>query len=111
MNAKAPQPPPPNDMVAKTAELREEVKRLQSAVWELEALTSETESERNQFLRERDKALDAVEFAEGALLDHYGSEEGLDVITAGELAMMCSAILVKCGRTSVIVEREKQPET
>lgn len=55
--------------------------------------------------------LDVIEFCEGALLDHFASEDGLDVEAARRVAEMCRDVLVKHNRTSVLVESSKQPET
>lgn len=60
---------------------------------------------------EIDELLDVIEFSEGAMMDYVASEEGLDVETARRIAFMCSDVLVKHGRTSVIVESNKQPES
>jgi len=67
-----------------------------------------------------DELLDVIEFCEGALMDHFASsigvdtschKEGLEFKTALRIAHMCSDVLVKHGRTSVIVESRKTPET
>jgi len=60
---------------------------------------------------EDNELLDVIEFCEGALLDHFASEEGLDVEAAARIAQMCSDVLVRHGRISAIVEVNKQPET
>lgn len=60
---------------------------------------------------ERDELLDALEFCEGALSDHCYGEDGLDVETSTRIVLMCSDLLVKHRRTSVIVESRKQPES
>ncbi len=54
--------------------------------------------------------LDTLEFAEGALLDAFNSEDGLDGEAAREVAIMCSDLLIKHGRVSVYVEAGKGPE-
>lgn len=55
--------------------------------------------------------LDVIEFCEGALLDHFAREDGLDVETARRVAEMCRDVLLKHNRISVMVESSKQPET
>lgn len=57
------------------------------------------------------RLLDAAEFSEGALFDHIGREDGLDAETARRVALMCSDLIVKHGRVSVMVESSKQPAT
>jgi len=54
--------------------------------------------------------LDVIEFCEGALMDHFASEDGLDCEAARRIAFMCSDVIVKNGRTSVIVENSKLNE-
>lgn len=54
-----------------------------------------------------DKLLDALEFAEGALLDAFNSEDGLDGQDARQLALLCSELLVKHDRVSAYVEAGK----
>ncbi|KKN79813.1 hypothetical protein LCGC14_0336680 [marine sediment metagenome] len=53
--------------------------------------------------------LDALEFAEGALLDSFASEDGLDGEAARRVALMCSDLLTKHGRISAYVETGKGP--
>ncbi len=54
--------------------------------------------------------LDVLEFAEGALLDSFASEDGLDGEAARLIALMCSVLLVKHNRVSAYVEAGKGPK-
>jgi hypothetical protein len=58
-----------------------------------------------------DELLDCLEFCEGALSDVFSSEEGADIEACRRIAFTVSDLLVKHGRTSVIVEARKQAES
>jgi hypothetical protein len=65
----------------------------------------------DELIADMGKLLDVVEFAEGALIDHVAREEGCDVRDAWRVLKMCSDAIVKHGRTSVLVESRKQPDS
>ena len=58
--------------------------------------------------REISDLLDFIEFCEGALVDQYAAEGGLDPATAKAIARMASAELVKHGRHSIMVDIENR---
>ena len=60
---------------------------------------------------ELNNALDALEFAEGAIADAIMLEDGLDGGTGMEVLKMISAVLVEAGRTSSYVTLKKLDET
>ena len=52
--------------------------------------------------------LDVIEFCEGALIDSYAAEDGLDGAAAEAVARMASYELVKHGRHSIMADIEKR---
>ena len=57
------------------------------------------------------KLLDALEFAESALVDHITGEDGLDLNRANHIASVCGALLLEHGRISKVEEYSKRPAT
>ena len=57
---------------------------------------------------ELNKALDALEFAEGAIVDAITLEDGLDVTTGLEVLKRVGTVLVDAGRTSSYVTPAQQ---
>ncbi len=53
------------------------------------------------------KSLDALEFAEAAIMDAIFDEDGLDGNVGHKILKMISKILVKHNRTSIMVESKK----
>jgi hypothetical protein len=57
------------------------------------------------------EALDALEVCEGALIDYFAAEDGLDIETARAVARMASDALIAAGRVSQMVEMAKRAST
>ena len=54
------------------------------------------------------EAADALEFCEGAIVDHFASADGLDYEAAQRIAWMVSDVLVKLGRQSNLREASRK---
>ena len=83
-------PPPPFNAESETD--------WKAIAWEWQARAESTERQVETLRQERDEACTALEFAQGAILDAIGLEDGLDGLAGAKVIQIIRAALAKAGK-------------